>query len=306
MFGASPTIPEDLLNGPHADQPGDEPIIDDKHAKEVALRTAARAAYFHVQTDERVRRALAGRARVEARAPEVGERVFYYRKTKNNKKGIWVGPGTVIGQEGVNVWVTRGGRCVLCAPEHVRLATGEELGQAFNLQVAQQDLDKLLNADSEDEEMFAAAEAGDRDEDEGGEDEDDGGGAGEIAFDMEDGEPDRRGVRRDLLRVPPRVAKATKKERKRRRRGRSFRATPGTYVEKGANSSFPREATGERNPMDFDPGGDAPSIPKCRSSPVEGARRHWGTRSAQPGGQRKSPPDSAGGKDLRIPVCIPG
>ena len=212
VFGASPTVPEDLLNGPHADHPGDEPIVDDKHAREVALRTAARAAYFHVQTDERVRRALAGRARVEARTPEIGERVFYYRKTKNNKKGVWVGPGTVIGQEGVNVWVTRGGRCLLCAPEHVRLATGEELGQAFNLQIAQQDLDKLLNADSEIDEMFASEEDGDKDGAEA--DEDVGGGAGEIVFDMDEDEPERRGVRRDLLRVPPRVLK------RQRRKGR--------------------------------------------------------------------------------------
>ena len=59
--------------------------------------------------------------------------MFYYRKTKDNKRGMWLGPGTVIGYEGVNAWVTRGGRCVLCAPEHLRLATPEELGQAFSI-----------------------------------------------------------------------------------------------------------------------------------------------------------------------------
>ncbi|CAE7227655.1 RE2, partial [Symbiodinium sp. CCMP2592] len=212
VFGSMPGLPEDLLEGPHADHPEQEAIIDDKHAREVALRTAARAAYFHVQTDERVRRALAGRARVESRTPETGERVFYFRKTKNNKKGYWVGPGTVIGREGANLWITRAGRCVLCAPEHVRLATGEELGQAFSMKVAQEDLDKLLNADSDepgaydedhedqgDEEMLNAGAAG----------------VGEIAYDMElDGEEERRGLRRDLVRVPPRVLK------RQRRKGR--------------------------------------------------------------------------------------
>ena len=68
------------------------------------------------QTDERVRRALAGRARVESRSPECGERVFYFRKTKNSKRGCWIGPGTVIGKEGANFWVTRAGRCHRLVP----------------------------------------------------------------------------------------------------------------------------------------------------------------------------------------------
>ena len=117
------------------DHPEQETIIDDKHAREVALRTAARAAYFHVfrLMNESVELLQAGPAwRVAYR-----KRVFYYRKTKNNKKGTWVGPGTLIGREGVNLWITRAGRCVLCAPEHVRLATGEELGQAFSMRVRQ-------------------------------------------------------------------------------------------------------------------------------------------------------------------------
>ncbi|CAE7582602.1 RE1 [Symbiodinium sp. CCMP2592] len=230
VFGSMPGLPEDLLEGPHADHPEQEAIIDDKHAREVALRTAARAAYFHVQTDERVRRALAGRARVESRTPETGERVFYFRKTKNNKKGYWVGPGTVIGREGANLWITRAGRCVLCAPEHVRLATGEELGQAFSMKVAQEDLDKLLNADSDepgaydedhedqgDEEMLNAGAAG----------------VGEIVYDMElDGEEERRGLRRDLVRVPPRVLK------RQRRKGRG---------EEAAVDGGPREGPSDVN-----------------------------------------------------------
>ena len=207
VFGATPGLPEDLLEGPHA---GHDLVVDDKHAREVALRTAARSAYFHVQTDERVRRALAGRARVEGRIPESG---------KNNKKGCWIGPGTVIGREGVNLWITRAGRCVLCAPEHVRLATAEELGQAFSMRVAQEDLDRLLNADSDEPGVF---------DDE--EDEEmvniDAAGAGDIVFDMEDdpAEEDpaeRRGLRRDLVPVPPRVLK------RQRRKGRGEEELPG-------------------------------------------------------------------------------
>ena len=214
VFGAQPNDPEDLLYGPHANNPNEEAIIDDRHAQEVAIRSAARAAFFHVQTDERVRRALSGRTRVTARAPECGERVFYYRKTKNNKRGMWMGPGTVIGYEGVNAWVTRGGRCVLCAPEHLRLATPEELGEAFSLRAAREDLDKLLNLD-DDEDAF--------------EEEDAGYGVGEVEFEhdgmdaeepeaaeVEHGEPPgaRQGLRRGPDAPPPVVLK------RQRRKGR--------------------------------------------------------------------------------------
>ncbi|CAE7769429.1 RE1 [Symbiodinium sp. CCMP2592] len=160
VFGYTANDPDDLLNGPHAGDPGDDPIIDDRHAREVSIRHSARAAYYHVQSDERVRRALAGRSRVTARPPECGERVFYYRKTKNNKRGVWMGPGTVIGYEGVNAWVTRGGRCILCSPEHIRLATPEELGQAFSLRAARDDLDRLLNLDEEEQAFEEEVEGG--------------------------------------------------------------------------------------------------------------------------------------------------
>ncbi|OLP87512.1 Copia protein [Symbiodinium microadriaticum] len=214
VFGAQPNDPEDLLYGPHANNPNEEAIIDDRHAQEVAIRSAARAAFFHVQTDERVRRALSGRTRVTSRAPECGERVFYYRKTKNNKRGMWMGPGTVIGYEGVNAWVTRGGRCVLCAPEHLRLATPEELGEAFSLRAAREDLDKLLNLD-DDEDAF--------------EEEDAGYGIGEVEYEqgdmdveepetaeVEHGEPPevRQGLRRGPDAPPPVVLK------RQRRKGR--------------------------------------------------------------------------------------
>ena len=154
VFGSDDALPEDLVDGPHARDPDDVVVIDDKHSREVAIRTAARAAYHHVQTDDRVRRALAGRARVQARAPDVGERVFFYRLARNNKRGTWQGPGMVIGKEQENIWVSKGGRCLLCAPEHVRLATNEELGEMFTLRAAQADLERLLMADQEDEELF--------------------------------------------------------------------------------------------------------------------------------------------------------
>ncbi|CAE7254046.1 GIP [Symbiodinium natans] len=66
----------------------------------------------------------------------------------------WHGPATVIGTEGCNLWVSFGGRCHLVAPEHLRRATGEELGEAFTSRATLDDLHKLLEVEP-DEVIFA-------------------------------------------------------------------------------------------------------------------------------------------------------
>ncbi|CAE7408603.1 GIP, partial [Symbiodinium sp. CCMP2456] len=133
VFGTTRNLPEDLLDGPANQNPGDEIFVGDKHAREVAIRSAARAAFHQVQVDQQVRRALHGRSRVQARDIQVGEQAFYYRKFKNSKRGAWHGPCSIIGREGPNYWVSRNGRCVMVSPEHIRPATPEELGEVFNL-----------------------------------------------------------------------------------------------------------------------------------------------------------------------------
>ena len=95
VFGSTANIPEDLINGRRAFGLGDEPVIDDSHAREVAIQTSARVAFHQVQTDERVRRALLGRTRVSQRRPEVGEQVFYWRKPATSKNGRWIGPAAL-------------------------------------------------------------------------------------------------------------------------------------------------------------------------------------------------------------------
>ena len=53
---------------------------------------------------------------------------------------------------------------MLCAPEHVRLATNEELGEMFTLRATQADLARLLAADQEDEEVFVGKQAAEDDD----------------------------------------------------------------------------------------------------------------------------------------------
>ena len=81
---------------------------------------------------------------------KVGDQVFFYRKPRNTKNWFWYGPSVVIGKEGSNLWLSYSGRCYLTAPEHIRKATGEELGAAFATRMSQDDLNKLLEYDPDD------------------------------------------------------------------------------------------------------------------------------------------------------------
>ena len=129
------------------------------------IRLAAREAFLQSQAEASTKRALLGRSRVVQREYEPGDYVYIYRVDRIGGKarhrqnvGEWIGPGTVIGKEGVSYWVSRGGRCLLCAAEHLRPAESEELGGAFQSRVMQQDLLHLVqNLDDEKEDIFADA-----------------------------------------------------------------------------------------------------------------------------------------------------
>ena len=153
VWGKDPEIPGELLSGRDPEQ--FEHIIthDRQRAREHALRTAAKETYFRCQADAKLRRALLQRSRVSGPDLEVGDFVYFYRKAKNQKFWRWLGPATVIGHEGTNLWLSRGGRCHLVAPEHVRRATSEEIGESFTLKSTQEDLEKLLEMNP-DEVMF--------------------------------------------------------------------------------------------------------------------------------------------------------
>ena len=63
-----------------------------------------------------------------------------------------------MGVEGDSFWVSRGGRCLLCAREHLRHAESEELGMLMQAKVMQEDLLQLvhhLDEDDENEDLFA-------------------------------------------------------------------------------------------------------------------------------------------------------
>ena len=153
VFGREPNVPRDLLDA-NAEQHSHVMTRDQQRGKEQALRLAARGAYFRVQGDAKLRRALLQRPRVAGPDLLVGDYVYFYRKPGNSKDWRWIGPGTIIGHEAKNAWVSFSGRCHLVAPEHLRRATGEEIGDTFTLQATKDDLQRLVAGDFGDPEAY--------------------------------------------------------------------------------------------------------------------------------------------------------
>ena len=113
-----------------------------------ALRLAAKTAFFETKAKEAVQRAGSHKPRVEGAAFEPGSLVYIYRLLRPGKgkkpKPMWLGPATVIGREGSNYWLARGGRCLLVAPEHLRTAEHEEVNEMLRVKLAMAEVKKLI------------------------------------------------------------------------------------------------------------------------------------------------------------------
>ncbi|CAE7216452.1 RE2 [Symbiodinium sp. CCMP2456] len=154
VWGRDPKLPEDVLHSPQDEHVEHIMSHDRQRAREHSLRTSAKETYSKCQNDSRLRRSLLQRSRVAGPELEVGTHVYFYRKPKNNNNWQWNGPAVIIGREGPNYWTSFTGRCHLVAPEHLRLASAEELGAAFALRSTQDDLERLLQQDFAEEDVF--------------------------------------------------------------------------------------------------------------------------------------------------------
>ena len=165
VFGREVKAPEDLCGGNDEEMVLDILTTDKRRQREVAIRTAARLAFFRSQVDTKLRRSLIQRARVKRSEYAPGEMVCFFRHDKaSTKRGRWRGPGLVLGREGPNWWVSYAGRCHLCAEEHMRPSTAEEVGDAFTSRVDRADLEKLLFSDPHDPNTYAGNEEEDYEE----------------------------------------------------------------------------------------------------------------------------------------------
>ena len=167
VFGVNPRLGDGLLEEEqntlerqHLISPGDD------WKKKQTIRIAARDAFLKTQATDALARANLGKPRVHHGDFNQGQFVYLYRKCKvtggmarrRPEVGEWIGPGVIVGKEGDNYWVSRGGRCLLCAKEHLRSAESEELGGSFQARALKDDLAQLIeNIDMEDEEVFADA-----------------------------------------------------------------------------------------------------------------------------------------------------
>ena len=162
VFGKDPACPEELLSGRDEEQYLELMTEDRKRQKEIAIRNAAKAAFFRTQVDNKFRRSLLQRARVKHGAYAVGQMACFFRIEKvATKRGQWRGPGLILGNESGNWWISHGGRCYLTAEEHMRPATAEEIGDLMNSRVARADLEKLLAGDQDDPSNYNPEEDGD-------------------------------------------------------------------------------------------------------------------------------------------------
>ena len=79
---------------------------------------------------------MSHKPRVEELQYDPGPLVYYYRLMRPGKrkksKPTWAGPATVIGREGANYCMARGGRCILVAPEHMRSAHHNEVSELLH------------------------------------------------------------------------------------------------------------------------------------------------------------------------------
>ena len=66
----------------------------------------------------------------------------------------------IVGKEGSNYWVSRGGRCRLTAPEHLQPSGPDETGEFLAMNGVKQELDQLLQADFDNDEAYGSEDEG--------------------------------------------------------------------------------------------------------------------------------------------------
>ena len=219
-------------------------------------------AFFRSQVDTKLRRSLIQRARVKRSEYAPGEMVRFFRHDKaSTKRGRWRGPGLVLGREGPNWWVSYAGRCHLCAEEHMRPSTAEEVGDAFTSRVARADLEKLLFSDPHDPNSYADNE--EEDYEEPGDDENPYRGW-DIVVDedehMESVEHKQQTAEvpdeelDQLLETPPELQERQSRVLRRARHKQAGRPKPypGLHAQAVLHGALQGEATRKRNAVEID------------------------------------------------------
>ncbi|CAL1145601.1 unnamed protein product [Cladocopium goreaui] len=153
VFGTNGRLVADLEDGGHEMSALHAVTPEGRMARKHALRNGARIAFFEAQASAAVERALAHKNRTKPKEYKPGDLVYYYRQTKKKGKqtsAMWMGPAAIIGQEGQNYWLARGGRCILAAPEHLRAAEHEEVSEILRIKAAIKEVEGVLEEEQKD------------------------------------------------------------------------------------------------------------------------------------------------------------
>ena len=134
QIGMNVRIPGSLAS----DDPYDAALMRSSAGSEVQrmlqLRDAAMEAFLRHSSKEVIKRAEKARPRLR-RDFNPGEAVFVFRRplprrgaatARDYRKAVWCGPGTVVMNEGPNLWIAMRGEMWKCAREQIRSATPEE------------------------------------------------------------------------------------------------------------------------------------------------------------------------------------
>lgn len=118
VFGQNPNLPSVLIDKAPALE---GTTRSEWVAKHISALHAARKAFAEAECSERIRRALKKQLRPTDEQYENGDKVFYKRVDCPE----WKGPGVVIGQDGVVIFVRHGGTCVRVHKLRLRKVTHE-------------------------------------------------------------------------------------------------------------------------------------------------------------------------------------
>ena len=113
IFGKNPSLPGIMTDGLPALEGS---TSSETFAQHLNALHDARRAYIQTETDERIRRALRGKVRAAEETYVNGDAVYYKREGKER----WLGPATVVFQDGRVVFVRHGGIFVRVSPNRLR------------------------------------------------------------------------------------------------------------------------------------------------------------------------------------------
>jgi hypothetical protein len=129
VIGCDPRIPG-LLTEENVNHAINSGVLTGERTIEKSnqIRQAARKAYIDAENDSAVRKAINHRTRPERGPFNTGEKVYFWRKAKDNKGSRWHGPATVIGKNDnqSKIWITYGNKVLRCSPEQLRQSTWSE------------------------------------------------------------------------------------------------------------------------------------------------------------------------------------